>query len=131
MSTILFDGVCNLCSAVVQFVIRRDRAGRFRFGALQSDGARRLLASAGRSTPASPETFVLLEDAGVFTRSTAALRIARRLPFPWPLAYGFIVIPRPLRDAIYDWVARHRYQWFGRLDQCLVPSPDQRRRFIY
>jgi predicted DCC family thiol-disulfide oxidoreductase YuxK len=67
----------------------------------------------------------------VFTRSTAALRIARRLPFPWPLAYGFIVIPRPLRDAIYDWVARHRYQWFGRLDQCLVPTPEERQRFIY
>jgi predicted DCC family thiol-disulfide oxidoreductase YuxK len=129
-ATILFDGVCNLCNGLVQFVIERDPAARFRFGALQSEAAQRLLASVGRSSPPTPETFVLLEDNRVFTRSTAALRIVRRLPFPWPLAYGFIVIPRALRDAIYDWVARHRYRWFGRLDQCLMPTPERRRRFI-
>jgi predicted DCC family thiol-disulfide oxidoreductase YuxK len=122
--------VCHLCNGVVRFIIERDPAARFQFGALQSDAAQRLLASAGRWSPATPETFVLLEDNRVFTRSTAALRIVRRLPFPWPLAYGFIVIPRALRDAIYDWVARHRYGWFGRLDRCAVPTPEQRRRFL-
>jgi predicted DCC family thiol-disulfide oxidoreductase YuxK len=130
IAVILFDGVCSLCDRSVQFIIQRDPAARFRFGALQSEPAQRLLASVGRSSPATPETFVLLEDNRVFTRSTAALRIVRRLPFPWPLAYGFIVIPRALRDAIYDWVARHRYRWFGRLDQCLMPTPERRRRFI-
>jgi predicted DCC family thiol-disulfide oxidoreductase YuxK len=129
-ATILFDGVCNLCNGLVQFVIERDPAARFRFGALQSEGAQRLLASVGRSSPAAPETFVLFEDNRVFTRSTAALRIVRRLPFPWPLAYGFILIPRTLRDAIYDWTARHRYRWFGRRDQCLLPTQERRRRFI-
>jgi predicted DCC family thiol-disulfide oxidoreductase YuxK len=59
------------------------------------------------------------------------LRIVRRLSLPWPLAYGFVVIPQPLRDAIYDWVARHRYGWFGRLDRCAMPTPEQRRRFLY
>jgi predicted DCC family thiol-disulfide oxidoreductase YuxK len=127
----LFDGVCHLCNGFVRFIIERDPAARFQFGALQSDAAQRLLASAGCSSPATPQALVLLEDGYAFTRSTAALRIVRRLSFPWPLAYGFVVIPRPLRDAIYDWVARHRDRWFGRLDRCAVPTPEQRRRFLY
>ncbi len=128
---VLFDGVCNLCNGFVQFVIERDPAARFQFGALQSDAAQRLLASAGCSSPETPETVVLLEDGRVFTRSTAALRIVRRLSFPWPLAYGFILIPRPLRDAIYDSVARRRYRWFGRREQCMMPTPELQRRFLY
>ena len=128
---VLFDGVCNLCNGFVQFVIERDPAARFQFGALQSDAAQRLLASAGWSSPETPETVVLLEDGRVFTRSTAALRIVRRLSFPWPLAYGFILIPRPLRDAIYDSIARRRYRWFGRREQCMMPTPGLRRRFLY
>jgi predicted DCC family thiol-disulfide oxidoreductase YuxK len=129
-ATILFDGVCNLCSGSVQFLIERDPGAKFQFAALQSDAAGRLLASAGRSSPEPPETFVLFEDGRVFTRSTAALRITRHLPFPWPLAWGFMLIPRPVRDAIYDWVARHRYRWFGRREQCMVPTPERRQRFI-
>src|SRR5438034_10749732 len=103
---VLFDGVCNLCNGFVQFVIERDPAARFQFAPLQSETAKRLLASAGRSTPETPDTFVLFEDGRVFTRSAAALRIARRLPFPWPLAYSFMLIPPVVRDAIYDWAAR-------------------------
>jgi predicted DCC family thiol-disulfide oxidoreductase YuxK len=129
IATVLFDGVCNLCNGFVRFIVERDGAARFQFGALQSEGGRRLLASAGRSSPI-PETVVLLEEGRVFTRSTAALRIARRLRFPWQLAYVFILIPRPVRDAIYDWIARHRYQWFGRREQCVVPTPELRQRFI-
>ena len=128
---VLFDGVCNLCNGFVQFVIERDPAARFQFGALQSDAAQRLLASAGCSSPETPETVVLLEDGRVFARSTAALRIVRRLSFPWRLAYGFILIPRPLRDAIYDSVARRRYRWFGRREQCMMPTPELQRRFLY
>jgi predicted DCC family thiol-disulfide oxidoreductase YuxK len=128
---VLFDGVCNLCNGFVQFVIERDPTARFQFGALQSDAAQRLLASAAWSSPETPETVVLLEDGRVFTRSTAALRIVRRLSFPWPLAYGFILIPRPLRDAIYDSIARRRYRWFGRREQCMMPTPGLQRRFLY
>jgi predicted DCC family thiol-disulfide oxidoreductase YuxK len=130
VSIILFDGVCNLCNGFVQFVIERDPAARFRFGALQSERAQSLLASAGCQAPVR-ETVVLIEDGRVFTRSTAALRIVRRLQLPWPLAYGFILIPRPLRDAVYDWIARHRYRWFGQREQCMLPTPERRDRFLH
>jgi len=124
---ILFDGVCNLCNGFVQFVIARDPDGRFQFGPLQSAAAQRLLASA---PPSPSESFVLIEDGRVFRRSTAALRILRRLRFPWPLAYVAILIPRPIRDAVYDLVARNRYRWFGRRDRCMVPTPEVRKRFL-
>jgi len=126
---ILFDGVCNLCNGFVQFVIVRDPAQRFRFGALQSASAGRVLNGREAQRPL-PDSIVLVEDSRVFTQSTAALRIARRLRFPWPLAYVFIAVPRPFRDWIYRIVARHRYAWFGRREQCMVPTPQLRSRFI-
>jgi predicted DCC family thiol-disulfide oxidoreductase YuxK len=126
---ILFDGVCNLCNRFVHFVIARDPSGRFHFGALQSDAARRMLREA--YTPATvPDSIVLVDEGRVFTRSTAALRVARGLRFPWPLAYGLIAVPRPLRDWVYDIVARNRYVWFGKRDACMVPTPDLRARFL-
>jgi len=125
----LFDGVCNLCNGFVQFVIARDPAGRFRFAPLQSDAARRLLG--GRDAPQEwPDSIVLVEDGGVFTRSTAALRVARGLSFPWPLAYAFVGVPRPLRDWVYDIVARNRHRWFGRRDVCMLQTPELLARFI-
>jgi predicted DCC family thiol-disulfide oxidoreductase YuxK len=124
---LLFDGVCTLCNGVVRFVIDRDRAGRFQFAALQSDAGRRLLGGVPQPVP---DSFVLFEDGRVFTRSAAALRVARGLPFPWPLAWAFIIVPRPVRDWAYDVVARHRYRWFGRGDTCLVPAPEERARFL-
>jgi predicted DCC family thiol-disulfide oxidoreductase YuxK len=128
-SVILFDGVCNLCNAFVTFVIPRDPAGRFKFGALQSPAAQRLLGSID-SRGSWPDSVVLVENGRVWTRSAAALRIARRLRFPWPLAYGFVVVPRPLRDWIYTVVARRRYQWFGKRAVCIVPTPAMAARFI-
>jgi predicted DCC family thiol-disulfide oxidoreductase YuxK len=128
-SLVLFDGACNLCNGFVQFVVARDPGGRFQFGALQSASARRVLEL--HDTPAPlPDAIVLVDDGQLFTRSTAALRIARRLTFPWPLAYAFIAVPRPLRDWIYDLIARHRYRWFGTRDHCMVPTPALRSRFI-
>jgi predicted DCC family thiol-disulfide oxidoreductase YuxK len=126
---ILFDGVCNLCNGAVQFVIARDPSARFRFGTLQSDAARRMLREE-YTLPALPDSIVLLDESGVFTRSDAALRVVRGLRFPWPLAYGLIVVPRPLRDWVYDIVARNRYAWFGKRDACMVPTPDLRARFL-
>jgi len=128
-SVILFDGVCNLCNGFVTFVIARDPAGRFQFGPLQSQAAQRLLGSID-SHEGSPDSVVLVENGRVWTRSAAALRIARGLSFPWPLAYVFVVIPRPLRDWIYNLVARNRYRWFGKRDVCMVPTPELRARFI-
>lgn len=121
---ILFDGVCNLCHGAVRFIIRRDRAARFRFASLQSEPGRRLAAG-----PA-PDSILLVENGLRYDRSTAALRIARRLDGAWPLLYAFIVVPRPLRDALYAWIARHRYRWFGRLDACPLPDPRLADRFL-
>lgn len=128
-SLVLFDGVCPLCTGVVRFVVDRDPGHRFQFGALQSAPARRVLDLHDMSHPL-PDTIVLVEEGKVFTRSTAALRIARRLTFPWPLTAALLAVPLPLRDWIYERVARHRYRWFGRRDHCMVPTPALRSRFI-
>jgi predicted DCC family thiol-disulfide oxidoreductase YuxK len=126
-AVLLFDGVCTLCNGFVQFVIQRDPAGRFQFATLQSDAARRLLQAAPQPLP---DTLVLVENGRMFLRSTAALRVARGLKFPWPLAFALVVVPRPLRDWLYDIVARNRYRWFGRRDVCMVPTPELRARFL-
>jgi predicted DCC family thiol-disulfide oxidoreductase YuxK len=126
---IVFDGVCNLCNGLVQFVIARDPAGRFQFAAVQSASARRMLELHNAPEPL-PDSIALVEEGRVFTRSTAALRIARRLPFPWPLTTVLLAVPRPVRDSMYDLVARSRYRWFGQRRQCMVPSPALRSRFL-
>jgi predicted DCC family thiol-disulfide oxidoreductase YuxK len=128
-AVVLFDGVCNLCNGFVQFVIPRDPLGHVRFAALQSEAARRLMAQTG-VTPGSADSIVLVEGQHAFVRSEAALRIARQLRFPWPILYGLVVVPRPLRDWVYDIVARNRYRWFGRRDVCMVPGPETRDRFL-
>lgn len=142
---VLFDGVCNLCNGSVQWIIRRDRRGRFRFAALQSEAGRSLLrraaeAAAGGDGPEGralrlaaapePETIVLIADGRVMTHSGAVLGIARRMGLPWSLCAAGLVIPRPLRDAIYRGVARRRYRWFGRTEACMVPTPALRARFL-
>lgn len=127
---LLFDGVCNLCNGAVQFIIRRDRQSTFRFAALQSDAAKSLLQSAGADVGGLPDSMVLIEDGRLYTRSSAALRIARHLQFPWPLVRVFWIVPRPLRNWMYDFVARHRYRWFGRRDQCMLPTPELQARFL-
>lgn len=128
---ILYDGVCKLCHAAVRFVLARDRHARFRFAALDSPAARARLADAGaRGLETLPDSVVLIDGAGVHVRSTAALRIARALGFPWSLACLAIVVPRPLRDALYDAIARRRYRWFGREDACPMPPPGVADRFL-
>jgi predicted DCC family thiol-disulfide oxidoreductase YuxK len=113
----------------VQFLIARDPSAHLRFGPLGSAAAQRLIAEAAPRGPL-PDSMVLIEHRRMYTRSTAALRIARRLRFPWPLLYAFIVVPRPLRDILYDFIARHRYRWFGKRDTCMVPRPELRSRFL-
>ncbi len=129
---ILFDGVCNLCNSAVQWVIERDKEGRFDFAALQSSAARRELEaimSAGE-IDALPDSIVLLDSDGVHTRSAAALRIVRGLGSRYALLRLGIILPRPIRDAIYNLIARKRYGWFGRRDACMTPSPDLAARFL-
>ena len=130
-SLVLFDGVCNLCNSSVLFIIDRDPAARFRFAALQSDAAAEVLASLGSDVPApGADSIVLVEDGRAYQRSDAALRIAKGLRQPWPLLGAFLVVPRPVRDWVYDLIAKNRYRWFGRQDACRVPTPDLRERFV-
>lgn len=126
---ILFDGDCNLCNRAVQFVLRRDPGGRFRFAALQSAAGRAALQRAG-VTGALPDSIVVLHRGRVRTRSAAALAIARGLRLPWPLATVFWLVPYGLRDLVYDWIARRRRRWFGRPAVCWVPTPELRARFL-
>lgn len=127
---VLFDGVCVLCNAASRFVLRHDPPpGRFKLATLQSEAGKRLMRE--YNLPAeSQESLVLIEGGCAYTQSTAALRLARGLGLPWSLAYGFIIVPRLLRDAIYRWIARNRYRWFGQCDVCMMPSEDDRSRFL-
>lgn len=128
---VLFDGVCNLCSGAVQFILDRDPSARFRFASLQSERGRAILAEHGLPVPeGDPDTILLVEGARVTSRSTAALRIARYLSFPWFLGYAAMVVPRPLRDLVYRFVARNRYRWFGKTETCRVPTPALRARML-
>jgi predicted DCC family thiol-disulfide oxidoreductase YuxK len=126
---LLFDGVCNLCNSSVQFIIERDPNARFRFASLQSEEGQALL-SRFENCPADLSSVVLVQDEQLYARSEAALRVARQLGGGWSLLYAFIVVPRPIRDAVYDWIARNRYRWFGKKDACMIPSPDLKSRFL-
>lgn len=125
---ILFDGVCNLCSSSVQQVLTHDAAGYFQFASLQGAAGQQLLQQHG--LPLTDfNSFVLIEDGEVYTRSTAALRAARHLRgYKW--LYPLIVVPRFLRDAVYNLVARNRYRWFGHKNECWLPRPEWRSRFL-
>lgn len=128
-AVVLFDGVCNLCNAGVNFLLDHDPDGHFKFAALQSEVGQRLLAACG--LPGDDfESFVLVEGGRCYQRSEGALRVARRLPGAWRLLYGFIILPAPLRDRLYDVVARNRYRWFGRRDTCRMPTPELQARFL-
>ena len=126
---LLFDGVCNLCHGAVQFIIKRDRLDRFRFASLQSELGQSIVREQG--LPEDVRTMVLVErDGTVSVRSTAALRAARRLGGPWSLLAMLAIVPRFLRDPVYEFVAEHRYSWFGKKDACPLPDPALAYRFI-
>lgn len=126
---IVFDGVCNFCNWFVNFVMDRDSSHRFKFGTLQSDTAQLLLTELQLPTE-DFETFILLDHGQVFTKSTAALRILKQLDNFWPLLFIFWIIPRPIRDVVYNWIARNRYQWMGKTQTCRVPTPADHKRFV-
>jgi predicted DCC family thiol-disulfide oxidoreductase YuxK len=126
---LLFDGVCNLCNSSVQFIIERDPDARFRFASLQSEEGQVVL-SRFENRPSDLSSVVLIQDDQLYARSEAALLVARQLGGGWSLLYAFIVVPRPIRDAVYDWIARNRYRWFGKKDACMIPSPDLQSRFL-
>ena len=138
---VLFDGVCNLCNAAVQFMIDRDKKSELRFAPIQSDVAKELLEGSmgeerakairdGATGDGDPDTIVLVNGKDAWTHSSAALRIAQRLSFPWSWLIIGIVVPRPVRDLVYRFIARNRYRWFGKSDTCRIPTPELRARFL-
>ena len=126
---ILFDGVCNFCNGAVNFAIKRDKKARLKFATLQSGIASQLLDKFNLSAR-DLNSFVLIENGKVYTRSTAALKVFRYLDGLWPLMYGFIIVPIFLRDAIYKLIAKNRYRWFGIRKECMIPTPEVRSRFF-
>ena len=140
-AVVLFDGVCNFCDASVNFIIEHDPKGYFKFAPLQSDEGRRLANEHGfeSATAKSKESasdlipidsVILVEDGKAYTHSTAALKILKRLGAPWSLMYAFVIVPKPIRDWVYKLFARYRYRMFGRKDQCMLPTPEVRARFL-
>lgn len=125
---ILFDGVCNVCNASVNFILDHDPAGRFRFASLQSAVGQKVLRDLKRPA-ASFDSVILVENGRFYEKSDAALRIARHLR-GWRWAWGLRFVPKFLRNAAYDLIARNRYRWFGRREVCRVPTPEERERFV-
>lgn len=127
---ILFDGVCNFCNSSVNFVIERDKKSVIKFAALQSEAGQLLLQQFSLPT-GEFNSFILIEAGKVYTASTAALKVSKYLAKLWPMLYGFIIVPKFLRDGIYKWIAKNRYKWFGKKDQCMIPSPEVHDRFLH
>jgi predicted DCC family thiol-disulfide oxidoreductase YuxK len=126
---VLFDGVCNLCNSSVQFIIKHDKKKQFRFASLQGNYGQEFLKK--YKFPADNfNSFILLEDEKVYTRSTGALRMLKHLGSGWSLFYGFIILPKFIRDNVYNWIARNRYKWFGKRNECMIPTPDLKERFL-
>ncbi|WP_349408619.1 thiol-disulfide oxidoreductase DCC family protein [Pseudalkalibacillus sp. SCS-8] len=125
---LLFDGECNLCNGIVQFVIKRDPEAHYQFAPLQSETGQALMKK--HNLPDTLDSFVLIRKNSAYTRSSAALRVCRHLKGAWKVFMVFLIIPKPLRDAIYKYIARNRYKWFGKRDECMIPSPQIQDRFL-
>lgn len=127
---ILFDGVCNFCNSTVNFVIKRDKKAILHFAPLQSDIGQQLLKEYHLPND-EMRSFVFIEKGKAYTQSTAALKVCKYLSSLWPLCYGFIIIPKFIRDGIYNWIAKNRYKWFGKKESCMIPNADVKKRFLY
>ncbi len=128
-ATILFDGICNFCNSSVNYVIDHDPTGYFKFAALQSEDGEKLKKKFGIDS-IQTDSVILIENEMAYSRSTAALKVAKKLNGPASLLYAFIIIPRPIRDLLYDQFAKRRYKFFGERDACMMPTPEVRARFL-
>jgi predicted DCC family thiol-disulfide oxidoreductase YuxK len=126
---LLFDGVCNLCNGMVSFIITRDKKGKFKFSSLQSEAGRSWLERVGLSENEF-DSFVLIKNENYYLKSTAALKTLRELGGIWKIFYVFIWVPRPLRDFLYDIIAKSRYKVFGKRNTCMIPTPEIEARFL-
>jgi predicted DCC family thiol-disulfide oxidoreductase YuxK len=126
---VLFDGVCNLCNSSIQFIIKHDKAAKFKFAPLQSPlAAERLSVLKLGNAPFS--SIIYVENDEVYQKSTAALKIAKHLDGAWPLLYAFMIVPKFIRDRVYDFIAKNRYKWFGKTEACWLPTPELKARFL-
>ena len=134
MDLVLYDGVCGLCNRLVQFIVRRDRAQRYRYASLQSDLAAEVLRRHGRDSRDLDTVSVVINYGGpgetVLTKGRAIIEVAGHLGWPWKLARLARVLPRAFLDWGYDRIAKRRYRWFGRLDACPMPTPATRALFL-
>lgn len=128
-SILLFDGVCNLCNGAIQFVITRDSKNKFMFASLQSASGQDLLLKFGLNI-SNFDSFVLVTNEHYYTKSTAALKVAQELGGMWQMLYIFIIVPKFIRDGIYDFVSRNRYKWFGKKDHCMLPTTALKEKFL-
>ena len=128
-SIILFDGVCNLCNGAVNFVIKRDPGNVFKFTPLQEKQGALLLKTHAIDIQ-KLDSIVLIENEKVYIKSSAALRITKKLSDLWPLFFVLLIIPSFIRDGVYDFIAKNRYKWFGKKEQCMIPTPGLREKFL-
>ncbi|WP_339849105.1 thiol-disulfide oxidoreductase DCC family protein [uncultured Dokdonia sp.] len=126
---ILFDGVCNLCNGAITFIIQRDKNDVFRYAPLQSEVGKNLAAK-HKIDLDKVDSIILVTDQSAVAKSTAALRIAKHLSGGWPLLAVFFILPTFLRNAVYDFIARNRYKWFGKKDACMIPTPELKSKFL-
>jgi predicted DCC family thiol-disulfide oxidoreductase YuxK len=125
---ILFDGVCEFCNGTVNFLIRQDKGSLFRFAPIQSEAGQALIKK--YNLPSEPESFVYIEKNRAYLRTTAILMLARKLKWYWSWTQLFWIIPRFVRDAAYKIIAANRYRWFGKKEECMIPTQDVRNRFL-
>ncbi len=126
---VLFDGICNLCNSAVTFIIQRDKNDIFKFAALQSDVGLQLADKHNIDT-SKTDSIILIENDRSHTKSSAVLRVARHLSGAYPLLYGVMILPKFIRNWMYDIIADNRYKWFGKRDSCMVPTPELKEKFL-
>ena len=126
---VLFDGICNFCNSSVNFIIDHDKENHFKFAAIQYEAGQTLMKKFNLD-PVNLSSFVLVEGDTYFTKTTAVLRTAKSLGFPWSLSYVFNIIPPFIRNISYNIIAKYRYKWFGKRDACRVPTPELKEKFL-
>ncbi|SCY03183.1 Predicted thiol-disulfide oxidoreductase YuxK, DCC family [Nonlabens sp. Hel1_33_55] len=126
---VLFDGVCNLCNKAVTFIIEHDPKDEFRFAALQSDIGEELLAKHNIDR-SKIDSIILIKENKAYIKASAALRIAKDLKGPISLVYIFVILPKFITNTVYDFIARNRYDWFGKKDNCMIPTTDLKSKFL-
>lgn len=126
---ILFDGVCNLCNGAVTFIIKRDKKDVFKFAALQSEIGQELISKFKIDT-SKLDSIILIDGEKHYEKSSAALRIAKYLSGAYPLLFGFMVVPKFIRNAVYDYIAKNRYKWFGKKESCMIPTAELKSKFL-